>query len=348
MPPKFLVIADDLTGALDSSVAFAERGFSVICALAPEHLERAMDVGSDVVALATNTREGSEEKAISTLNAAFSAITKNPQWKDAILFLKVDSRLKGHVAASVAALRPAFAAVRVCPAIPKLQRLVKNGAVCGAGVEQPIAVATTCKVVAQDAPDAITEGDLDSIVQQAPDRTLLVGAAGLAEALARHWAPVCQPQKVAELPAPALFAIGSRDPITVNQINNFSVISAPNGVFSVPTSRGNMLDVVQMTEGDVAVHPADAGAVFAQGIVDWINQFKPETLLACGGESAAAIMRLLGCGLLSVEGEVLTGLPVSTLCDGVPGMRLVTKSGGFGGPDALVQVARKLVNSIPE
>ena len=76
-----------------------------------------------------------------------------------------------------------------------------------------------------------------------------------------------------------------------------------------------------------------------------IAQTAPRTLLACGGESAAAILRILDCGLLQVEGEALTGLPVSTLMDGRKGLRLITKSGGFGVPETLVQVAEKLVNS---
>jgi uncharacterized protein YgbK (DUF1537 family) len=43
--------------------------------------------------------------------------------------------------------------------------------------------------------------------------------------------------------------------------------------------------------------------------------------------------------MLRVEGEILPGVPVSTMFVGGREVRLVTKSGGFGARDALVAVA---------
>jgi uncharacterized protein YgbK (DUF1537 family) len=62
------------------------------------------------------------------------------------------------------------------------------------------------------------------------------------------------------------------------------------------------------------------------------------TLLACGGETADAVLGALGVGVLRLDGEILPGVPVSTMLVGGRPMQLVTKSGGFGGPDALVSV----------
>lgn len=343
--PITIVIADDLTGALDSSVAFAGRGAKVVCALSSAHFSKALECGADVVAVSTNSRENTELTAVYVLEGIIEMLSVEKLWSEVNVFLKVDSRLKGHVAASIAALRGGFAAVRVSPAIPQLDRLVKKGMVCGAGVAQPIPVAAQCGVPPEEVYDAENMGDLEAIVASAPERTLIVGAAGLADAFAAHLMPEAAAQRITQLPAPALFAIGSRDPITVAQLADLRAIPAPNGQVPPMQAASDPLTVLQMTQGIEECSAQDAGAQFAQGVAALVAQTAPATLLACGGESAAAILRLLDCGLLQVEGEVLAGLPVSTLMDGRKGMRLITKSGGFGGPETLVQVAEKLVNS---
>ncbi len=61
-------------------------------------------------------------------------------------------------------------------------------------------------------------------------------------------------------------------------------------------------------------------------------------MLACGGETADAILGALGQGVLDIEGEILPGVPVSSMVIGEQRLQLVTKSGGFGAEDALVSV----------
>ena len=61
-------------------------------------------------------------------------------------------------------------------------------------------------------------------------------------------------------------------------------------------------------------------------------------MLACGGETADAILCALGQGVLEVEGEILPGVPVSRMVIGQQRLQLVTKSGGFGAKDALVSI----------
>jgi uncharacterized protein YgbK (DUF1537 family) len=50
------IIADDLTGALDSAAPFAARGLRAVAALTPEALEEALGVGAEIVAVNTLTR----------------------------------------------------------------------------------------------------------------------------------------------------------------------------------------------------------------------------------------------------------------------------------------------------
>ena len=84
--------------------------------------------------------------------------------------------------------------------------------------------------------------------------------------------------------------------------------------------------------------PRAAGARFAEGIAQLVKAGEVRTLLGCGGETADAILGALGEGVLTIEGEVLPGVPASSILLGGRRLQLVTKSGGFGDVDALVSI----------
>lgn len=340
---KIMLIADDLTGALDASVAFATRGMSVLCACRPDAVGRAIDGCPGVVAVSTNSRDLGETDAIARLETVLERARSIPNWKDVVLFKKVDSRLKGHIRAEMSVLTRHRPDTLICPAIPRLGRFVRNGAVCGTGVTVPISVSGRIGGTATKTLDAERQEDLDMAVAATDLATLFVGAAGLAEALARRMSPAPCQLNGPEVTAPALIAIGSCDPVTLDQLHGFDPILAPNGILPAPPNKSAPVLMVQMIPGREAATPEAAGKNFAKGIRNWLAWQKTSTLLACGGESAAAILHALGCTLVRVEGEILPGLPVSRMMDGVPGLTLITKSGGFGTPDTLLEVARKLV-----
>ena len=71
------------------------------------------------------------------------------------------------------------------------------------------------------------------------------------------------------------------------------------------------------------------------------------TLIACGGETAAAILTQLGVDQAEVLGLALPGVAVVQAA--LPGLRnlmVVTKSGGFGAADTLAQLV-DLVDTRP-
>ncbi|WP_319773402.1 four-carbon acid sugar kinase family protein [Breoghania sp.] len=346
---KLLIIADDLTGALDSSVAFARHGFRVLCALSPERLSDALAEAPDVISVSTNSRELAEKEAIRRLEDILSGAREDCAFRNAIIFKKVDSRLKGHVRAELAVLAGRSEGMLVCPAIPRLGRLVKNGAVCGAGVDTPIDIAKTTGCQPSAVPEATSDADIDAALEAAladdGQLPLLVGAAGLAQAVARRFAKTPLQPEIATLPAPALFAIGSRDPVTVAQMTDLDGLAAPNGHVPETAETGEEPEIIQMTAGHETIDSVAAGTAFAAGIAARLQRRPPRALLACGGETAAAIAHRIGCGLVEVDGEVLPGLPVSRMLDGMPGLTFITKSGGFGEADTLVKLINKLVTS---
>ncbi|WP_319414286.1 four-carbon acid sugar kinase family protein [uncultured Cohaesibacter sp.] len=340
---KLAIVADDLTGALDSSVAFAERGLKVVCALSLSQLPASMDSGADVVAVSTGSRELSQSEAVLRIEQVLTMLDAHQQGEEVRIFKKVDSRLKGHIGAEVRALKHPFDKIVVCPAIPRLGRFVKDGLLVGVGVDEPIDVAATVGLPAACSIEADGQEAIEAAIAGLDDDMLFVGAAGLAEALAAQMAPGASLQKMEPPAAPALFAIGSRDPVTLAQLECFDILAAPNGAVPDPADWHGDVKVIQMTPGESVISGQQAGDLFADGISNWIAKTRPRTFLGCGGESAAAICARLNIGILQVLGEVLPGLPMSRSCNDGDRLFIITKSGGFGPKDTLVNLASKLV-----
>lgn len=334
--PEILLVADDLTGALDSAVAFAGGGRTVRLARGVEQIGTALSPEPTVLAINTASREQSEDVARTRMEAAAAVVTMSDV---PLVVKKVDSRLKGHVAVETSTLARLAGRIRVVavPAIPDMARVQSAGWLTGEGVDGRIDIVQRFGggVVA---PDVATNSDLDTVVAGSPsEETLWAGARGLAFALARaRFGGARLPAP--DLPHPFVFAIGSRDPITLAQVKHLGgaveVVSAPGG--DVPEiDRAADLYAIVIAEGVETRSPAQAGRAFAEGAVRALESLRPRTLLACGGETADAILGRLGIGTLDVLAEVAPGLPVCRAKAPWGEIMIVTKSGGFGSPDLL-------------
>ena len=97
------ILADDLTGALDSAAPFAARGLHVEVALAAAAVGAALGAAAgaapDVLSINLGTRELAPAAAQREVAAALQALPAGTR-----LFKKVDSRLKGHIAAELDAV----------------------------------------------------------------------------------------------------------------------------------------------------------------------------------------------------------------------------------------------------
>jgi 4-hydroxythreonine-4-phosphate dehydrogenase len=67
-----------------------------------------------------------------------------------------------------------------------------------------------------------------------------------------------------------------------------------------------------------------------------------EALVATGGDTAVAILEVLGRRALQVMGDLMPGIPYCQLDINGRTLWLVTKAGGFGAPDTLIEILRKL------
>lgn len=332
-----LILADDLTGALDSSVGFADGVRRVVVARSPQSVGDALALRPDVLAINTGSREEPEADAVLQVETALARLNLNAY---DVIFKKVDSRLKGHVAAETGVLARAAGRARqvACPAIPDMGRVVVDGALCGAGVAQPIPVA---KAFADPvvAPDVSTNADLDALVDGDLTDTLWIGARGLSFALARAMG-VASPQ-AARLKGPVLIVNGSRDPITVAQIQALTgvlpVLHAPDGIApdAMPVAESFALSIA---EGAGQVDGQKAARNLAEGAARLARQMRPASIVLCGGESAQACLDQLDVNSLRVIAELQPGLPLFEAQMAWGPVQFVTKSGGFGTRASLVDI----------
>ncbi|WP_431281146.1 four-carbon acid sugar kinase family protein [Humitalea sp. 24SJ18S-53] len=339
------LIADDLTGALDTAAELTS-----LCGAVPVGWGVADDVAGSL-ALDSGTREASRDDAVASLRSLAPALRGAD-----IAFKKIDSLLRGHVAAELAACLEAgdWAHVVMAPAFPAQGRITRGGQVLlrdgGAIVADLPAVLATCGLTPRQAEpgaplppglstfDAESEDDLARIVacgRAATGPVLWCGSGGLARALAG--ASMARADTV--LRAPVLGLFGSDQSATARQL------ACCTG-FHVPIASGDAADgarVAAMLDGagvamvDVALPAglarAEAARRIAAAMAALIHRLDPPgTVIAAGGETLRAICDALGTRRLEATGIVAPGVPRSVMRGGAwDGVAIVSKSGAFGG-----------------
>jgi uncharacterized protein YgbK (DUF1537 family) len=122
--PQLALVADDLTGAADSSACFADHGLSTVIPLTGPSFPAA-----DVIGLTTESRDivaSDAARAVGTAIAALVADQINaPRW----VYKKIDSALRGHPREEIMAAMAAMGATRtlVAPALPSEGRTTVGG-----------------------------------------------------------------------------------------------------------------------------------------------------------------------------------------------------------------------------
>ena len=122
---ELLVIADDLTGALDSGVQLASKGDRVLVSLDCEGgLAHASE--ADVIVIDSESRHDTPEVAY---RKVASLVSEGIERGVSRIYKKTDSGLRGNVGAELAAVIEASGAshLNFVPAYPKQQRTTENG-----------------------------------------------------------------------------------------------------------------------------------------------------------------------------------------------------------------------------
>jgi len=410
-PLTMLVAADDLTGANDTSVSFADAGYRTVLLMDESSAGAALD--TEVTAMSTDSRPSGDSARARTRALVEAALAGNIDR----LYLKVDSTMRGSVQHQVRGALDAWttahpdAVAVVCSAYPAMGRTVIDGVlkVNGVDVDQtasgrdPVCPVTTphmgelipgaavlpnpgdaaglaeaIRTAGSDVVvvDAVTQEDL-AVIAEAIDTlgraAIPVGSAGLSKELTRFLpAPVTTaPEDPLPVTRRPLVVVSSIHETSQEQVDRFigSADGGPAIVFSphpaqlrapeaLPALRAQLLSLLGSGDGPVIIranparladeaHRDEVARSFAAQLAELaaacLHRHRFGALVLVGGDGAAATLAEIGAKRLTIVRPVAEGVPVGTVLGGeFHGLPVVTKSGGFGGPDLLCQIMSTL------
>jgi len=270
---------------------------------------------TDVLAVDLDVRERSDAHAAAAVRGAADLAATGR------VFVKIDSTLRGPIRGLISGALSAFGReiAIVAPAFPEQGRHYVAGRLHvdgrpGASLHDLLSGEARCRIV-----DSLADA------ASAPAEWLLVGSAGLARHLApRQRRPVIAPPG----DGPVLVVAGSPTAVTRSQLDRLT------GLHDV---------VVLATDPTQQRDSGEAAAALAARVSRWAQRQAPRAVVLTGGATARAVIHRQAATSLRLVGELEPGIPVGQLEDGIwHGMLVVTKAGGFGHPDTLLDVVHAL------
>jgi uncharacterized protein YgbK (DUF1537 family) len=342
------MLADDLTGALDTAAEFVGLcgPFDVIWADAP--------AASDSLSLAidSGTRERSKAESVEIVGRLAPLLRDGE-----IAYKKVDSLLRGAWAAELGACLSTghWASCVVAPAFDYQGRRTVDGQQYARTVdgdwnrvgdnlldqlkqEGIAAQRGSSDTLAQGGVqvfDAESDLDLDRVVEMAlrmPGPVLWCGSGGLAGALARNQGT----DAPSTLKRPVLGLFGSDQATTASQLAacGDATVALAEGEGGVRVQRKLADDGVALVKFALpdGLSRGEAAQRITRELTALIAALDPPgTLIVAGGETLKAVCLALGAHALQVTGRIVPGLPRSTLQGGRwAGVDVISKSGAFG------------------
>jgi uncharacterized protein YgbK (DUF1537 family) len=355
--PAVFVIADDLTGACDSAAAFLGSSHSVRVVLkatmaSTGELRNGSQGPGTVLAFSTGTRNATRSQAVEAVDRTMGIVGEFGTSR--ILFKKIDSAGRGQIAAeTMAALRASSARLALfAPAFPDAGRTVQQGVLkvrdsaqqqtstplvtlfsdvdaehieflhvgtednLEHGIERALGRGTRVLLCDSERQDDLTR--LARVAYRIGQPVLWTGSAGLAHALASLF-PASRKYSPADLAWPegrTLLFVGTNHPITMLQLSQFQQ---------------------QLSAFDTHVQRIDWSSESVAEIRSEFTRSSVAALILTGGDTAAFVLTALNASSIRLAGQLAPGIPWGFIEGGdADGCVIVTKSGGFGPPEALV------------
>ena len=401
------IVADDLTGALDAAAPFAGHGLKTRVLLNIERAAPAVWTNTQVLSLTSETRHLSPQVAGERVwNATCDAFARAPR----ILFKKIDSTLRGNVAAEITAVLRASGLrhALIAPAVPRHGRIMRTGEVyidgvplrqteIGSDALSPPPSAPLPQVLKDASKDIIvhvwtrgatfalsvergihtyvadceTETDLDAIARFALSHcaeVLPVGASGLAAAMARQFGQKPATGTLSPNPSisqharkPILFVIGSRTAASAKQTARLCAAGAEELV--MPLSE-HTRDSDRLLECSVSrsalpvaliirpessrepslIRASEVAQTLGRTAAVVVRRLQIDVVIMVGGDTAFETFQALGVHDASVSGEIMPSIATGEMLLDGRSVTFITKAGGFGDADVLVEIFRHLKN----
>ena len=330
------IIADDLTGACDSAARAALAGWHPLVLPAGGRAgsrPNAIEAGTihTLLVVSTATRNQPPEPAAKTVAEVARALLAGGALPS---FKKIDSTLRGPWTAEVAALRQVIGAqvVAVAPAFPACGRIVRSGMVYADGkpageLAPALADAGIADALVQDAE---SDDDLAAFVESVARRratVLWVGSAGLARFA---FGPPPAGEQVLRPPP------GSTSPRST-PLRSTPPRFTKAARWLIVAGSTHPATLAQVEAAQVGVR--DAVGVAVEVVSQVPKALERDTgLFLVGGDTAEGAVGALQVEALEVFGEVLPGVATGRMLGGrAHDVPFLSKAGGFGRPDALIQ-----------
>jgi uncharacterized protein YgbK (DUF1537 family) len=357
---KLRLVADDLTGALDSGARFSGAGRVVPVYLS--HRLPAVFPGEFALDCASRELDSTAAAAI----AARTAHILSPA-SGTISFKKVDSLLRGNPGSELAAVLRAIPRARcvIAPAFPFHGRVTRAGlqfvrqggawertgqdlraTLESQGIEAPLLKPGDCVPAGTSLWDCETDDDLLEIarsVGRLSEPVLWCGSGGLAAALAPLAGSLIPAREIGR---PLLGVFGSDHPVTAAQLRECGEDVVRLRDFGPENSK--LISERLASAGVCHVRldlpsglgRSEASARIAREIERLAREIpRPASLLVVGGETLRSLCVALGTDHLEVAGQLMPGVPVSRMVGGRwGGIGVISKSGAFGGARLLLEI----------
>ena len=371
---KALIIADDLTGALDTGAAFAAASLRTrVCVRIPVPDEEWTRADTDVLSINAQTRHLAPEEAFRIVYGLCAAAKAH---QVPCIYKKTDSALRGNVGAELAAMRCCLelSSLPFVPAYPVLGRTVRDGILYIDGVPavqtalgkdsfDPLESSVVSDILQKTAPK--TEADCIEVYDAQTDADLLhagtvlqeriffsAGCGGFAKVLAARLTGQlsCDPSVISDGNPPGcggmLLLCGSLHNASLSQVRCAKAAGLP--VHALPAHP--QADFVQLiceeldspgisilsSEGLSSKAEADtAGEALLRALCP---SRRIRTLCVFGGDTFAAAMNALDISTLHICRELFPGVVLSAARTDQGRLFVISKAGSFGSPDLIVRL----------
>ncbi len=366
------ILADDLTGALDTAAAFSGE-VPVFLDSPPSRDSQYWNAPVSVVA--TPTRD----VPIDTLPAHLEPVLDWFQ-SGSLAYKKVDSLLRGNTFAEIAWLlrhgeftgaifAPAFPAQgritfgnRQWVASPGKERVQVAQPLREAFVEFQMTTGTTPESLGKGQyiwiPEVLDDADLDQLALLSAKKSLRCGSAGLAHAIARQQglAPSADAKSspLSRKAGPTLLISASYQPVMYEQWDTLKAAVTPSAIAEQarPDEIARAIEIINGGAGQAwfdlshrrEMLQEEAAVLLQQNVEQLVDGLtKPGQLLVVGGDTLLRICRATGANALLAGASVRTGWGCARLTggrwDGIP---CYSRSGAFGAADDLLTMIRLL------
>lgn len=397
---ELLILADDLTGALDSGVQLAKAGLNTLVVHEPSYDILRERPDTQVLVIDTETRHETAEHAY---RKVYEVARRAYDEGFRLIYKKNDSTLRGNIGSELAALMDATNNGRLffAPAFPLLNRITVNGIQYADGVPldrtvyardplNPVTKSNVADMIAEQTDIAAISTSLENLsaaIENAPGRAifvidadsneelsetgrflagrknlLLAGSSGFSAALPDILGKRRPEREYPLSPQKTFVLCGSLNAYSLEQVRHAADRGVP--LFSLAPEqlqrgyahsaagsrfRQSLARVlaekgcaILQTGTDITDTKADDCLDVAKHIGRLAAEVAADTALdmmvVFGGDTLLGVVSSLRGAVVIPQCEVLPGVVQSSLIWKDGRTALVSKAGGFGGPDTLTRL----------